>query len=261
MGSTPVDRVVHQLRGDVDGLYELANNTNREVKSTNGLARGVDQRLRRLEKTSGRQFGLLLVTQRQHGHRLEGMESGFGDVGTAMSRHSEILDETVSRLATLEVVVGGVAGRTNVLTDRVDGLSGRIDGLTGQMDGLTEGVDGLAGRVDGLTERVGGLTGRVDGLTERFDGLTARVDGLTGQVDGLTERVDGLAEQVDGLTGRVDDLTEKVDGLIVRVSRLEDQMVQLTAAVHQNSVTLDLVVELLRKQQFVPHEVDGVAGG
>ncbi|MFI9406606.1 hypothetical protein ACIHA7_30715, partial [Nocardia sp. NPDC052316] len=213
MGSTPVDRVVHQLRGDVDGLYELTNNTNREVKSTNGLARGVDQRLRRLEKTSGRQFGLLLVTQRQHGHRLEGVESRFGDVaaqlnqvGTAMDRHSEVLDETVSRLATLEIVVGGVAGRTTALTDQVDGLSGRIDGLTGHLNGLGGRVDGLAGQMNGLAGRVDGLADRMDGLTVGVSGLTEQMDGLTVRADGLTGRMDGLTEQVEGLTGRMDGL-------------------------------------------------------
>ncbi|WP_433661833.1 hypothetical protein ACQPW1_06500 [Nocardia sp. CA-128927] len=163
MGSTPTDRVMHQLRGDVDGLYELSTKTNQKVTETSCTVRGIDTRLQRLEATSGRQFGVLLATQRQHGHRLNRVE--------------KLLGEVVTQLADLAP------------------------------------------------------------LPARVDELTGRVDGLSGRMDHLTERVDKLAD------------------LPARVGRLEGQVAELTVVVRQNSETLDVVVDLLRKR--LPASQDG----
>ncbi|MBF6545021.1 hypothetical protein [Nocardia brasiliensis] len=213
MGSQHTDRTFHQLRGDVYGLYEVAQDIKDDVIKCDRVIRDVHLRLGRLGRTSGRQFGLLLTAQHEHGHRLDRVESRLRDVTTDL--------------------------------DKLAPLPAQVATLTTQ--------------VNGLTTQVNELTGRVDQLTIRFDQLTTRVDQLTSQVGQLTSRVDQLTSQVDQLTSQVDQLTSQVGELAALPARfvtletqmgnLQMQVNQLEGTIHQNSRTLDTVVELLRKQQ------------
>ncbi|WP_069163637.1 hypothetical protein [Nocardia altamirensis] len=119
MGSTPEDRRVDQIRGDVDGLYELAaetkETTDKIQKQTDKIecfVRGNSLRLHRLEKTSGRNFGLLLAAQRQHAQRLDRVESLLCGLTAQVDQNgSQVthLDSKVTRLESqvtqLDVVV------------------------------------------------------------------------------------------------------------------------------------------------------------
>lgn len=173
---------MHQLRSDVDGLYELTSRMDREAKKTDSVVRDIDLRLRRLEKTSGRQFGLLIATQRQHGHRLDRVES----------------------------ILENVAVQVNQLSTQMNELAP---------------------------------------LPAQFSQLAARVNQLETRFDKLETRFDQLEARIDKLETRFDRLETRFDQLETRVGQLEGRMTLLEAAVNQNSRTLDVVVELLRKQQ------------
>ncbi|WP_029894946.1 hypothetical protein [Nocardia brasiliensis] len=199
MGSQHTDRTFHQLRGDVYGLYEVAQDIKDDVIKCDRVIRDVHLRLGRLGRTSGRQFGLLLTAQHEHGHRLDRVESRLRDVTTDL--------------------------------DRLAPLPAQVATLTTQ--------------VNGLTTQVNELTGRFDQLTSRVDQLTSRVDQLTSQVDQLTSQVDQLASQVGELAA----LPARFVTLETQMGNLQMQVNQLEGTIHQNSRTLDTVVELLRKQQ------------
>ncbi|WP_280390564.1 hypothetical protein [Nocardia brasiliensis] len=199
MGSQHTDRTFHQLRGDVYGLYEVAQDIKDDVIKCDRVIRDVHLRLGRLGRTSGRQFGLLLTAQHEHGHRLDRMESRLRDVTTDL--------------------------------DKLAPLPAQVATLTTQ--------------VNGLTTQVNELTGRFDQLTSRFDQLTSRFDQLTSRVDQLTSRVDQLTSQVGELAA----LPARFVTLETQMGNLQMQVNQLEGTIHQNSRTLDTVVELLRKQQ------------
>ncbi|WP_280403786.1 hypothetical protein [Nocardia brasiliensis] len=199
MGSQHTDRTFHQLRGDVYGLYEVAQDIKDDVIKCDRVIRDVHLRLGRLGRTSGRQFGLLLTAQHEHGHRLDRMESRLRDVTTDL--------------------------------DKLAPLPAQVATLTTQ--------------VNGLTTQVNELTGRVDQLTSRFDQLTSRVDQLASQVDQLASQVDQLTSQVGELAA----LPARFVTLETQMGNLQMQVNQLEGTIHQNSRTLDTVVELLRKQQ------------
>ncbi|WP_280409359.1 hypothetical protein [Nocardia brasiliensis] len=199
MGSQHTDRTFHQLRGDVYGLYEVAQDIKDDVIKCDRVIRDVHLRLGRLGRTSGRQFGLLLTAQHEHGHRLDRVESRLRDVTTDL--------------------------------DKLAPLPAQVATLTTQ--------------VNGLTTQVNELTGRVDQLTSRFDQLTSRVDQLASQVDQLASQVDQLTSQVGELAA----LPARFVTLETQMGNLQMQVNQLEGTIHQNSRTLDTVVELLRKQQ------------
>ncbi|WP_040731912.1 hypothetical protein, partial [Nocardia tenerifensis] len=138
MGTTQTDRVMHQLRGDVDALYELSGKTNAEVAKTGSLVHGIDKRLQRLESTCGRQFGVLLATHRQHNHRMNRMESLLGEVSTQ-----------VNHLTPLHARVDEVAEQVGHLAP----LPARVDELAQQVGHLAP----LPARVDELAQQVGHL--------------------------------------------------------------------------------------------------------
>lgn len=185
MGSQHTDRTFHQLRGDVYGLYEVAQDIKDDVIKCDRVIRDVHLRLGRLGRTSGRQFGLLLTAQHEHGHRLDRVESRLRDVTTDL--------------------------------DKLAPLPAQVATLTTQ--------------VNGLTTQVNELTGRFDQLTSRFDQLTSQVDQLTSQV------------------GELAALPARFVTLETQMGNLQMQVNQLEGTIHQNSRTLDTVVELLRKQQ------------
>ncbi|MBF6125309.1 hypothetical protein [Nocardia brasiliensis] len=206
MGSQHTDRTFHQLRGDVYGLYEVAQDIKDDVIKCDRVIRDVHLRLGRLGRTSGRQFGLLLTAQHEHGHRLDRMESRLRDVTTDL--------------------------------DKLAPLPAQVATLTTQVNGLTTQVNELTGRFDQLTSRF-------DQLTSRFDQLTSQVGQLTSQVGQLTSRVDQLTSQVGELAA----LPARFVTLETQMGNLQMQVNQLEGTIHQNSRTLDTVVELLRKQQ------------
>ncbi|MEU0872452.1 hypothetical protein [Nocardia brasiliensis] len=185
MGSQHTDRTFHQLRGDVYGLYEVAQDIKDDVIKCDRVIRDVHLRLGRLGRTSGRQFGLLLTAQHEHGHRLDRVESRLRDVTTDLDKLAP-----------------------------------------------------LPAQVATLTTQVNGLTTQVNELTGRFDQLTSRVDQLTSQVDQLASQVGELAA-----------LPARFVTLETQMGNLQMQVNQLEGTIHQNSRTLDTVVELLRKQQ------------
>ncbi|WP_280431053.1 hypothetical protein [Nocardia brasiliensis] len=178
MGSQHTDRTVNQLRGDIYGLYELSDKIKNDVVECDRTVRDVHLRLGRLERTSERHFGLLLTTQREHGQRLDRVESQLGDVTT-------------------------------------------------QLRDVTTNLDELAP----LPAQVATLTTQVSELTSRFDQLTSQYDQLTSQV------------------GELAALPARFVPLETQMGKLQKQVDQLEGTIHQNSRTLDTVVELLRKQQ------------
>jgi hypothetical protein len=68
------DPSIDRLRHDVDDLYELIHDTNRTVHNTQAAVRGLDLRLRRFQRTTGHQFGVVMATLRQHNKRFERLE-------------------------------------------------------------------------------------------------------------------------------------------------------------------------------------------
>ncbi|AFT99017.1 family 25 glycosyl transferase [Nocardia brasiliensis] len=206
MGSQHTDRTFHQLRGDVYGLYDVAQGIKDDVIKCDRVVRDVHLRLGRLGRTSGRQFGLLLTAQHEHGHRLDRVESHLRDLTTGLDK---------------------------------------LAPLPAQVSTLTTQVNELTGRVDQLTNRVDQLTNRVDQLTNRVDQLTGGFDQLTNQVGELTSRVDQLTNQVGELAA----LPARFVTLETQMGNLQAQVNQLEGTIHQNSRTLDTVLELLRKQQ------------
>ncbi|WP_433578042.1 hypothetical protein [Nocardia brasiliensis] len=213
MGSQHTDRTFHQLRGDVYGLYDVAQGIKDDVIKCDRVVRDVHLRLGRLGRTSGRQFGLLLTAQHEHGQRLDRVESHLRDVTIELGK-----------LAPLPAQVATLTSQVNELTGKFDQLTGRVDQLTSRVDQLTSHVGELTSRVDQLTSHVGELTSRVDQLTSHVGELTGRVDQLT------------------ALPARLVTLETQMGKLHTQVNRLE-------GTIQQNSRTLDTVVELLRKQQ------------
>ena len=109
------DPVVHRLQHDVDDLYELVDDSNRTAHTALAAVRGVDLRLRRFQKTSGRQSGIMIATLRQHGRRLGGIDQRFD----------------------------GVDGRFDGIDQRLDGIDQRLSGIDQRLDGIGDRLDGI----------------------------------------------------------------------------------------------------------------------
>ncbi|MGF6883951.1 DNA anti-recombination protein RmuC [Nocardia sp. GAS34] len=103
------DPSIDRLRHDVDDIYELLDDTNRTAHTTQAAVRGVDLRLRRFQRTSGHQFGVVLATLRQHNKRFERLEH----------QTAERFNETTQRFDQLE---HQTTERFNETTQRFDQL-------------------------------------------------------------------------------------------------------------------------------------------
>ncbi|WP_280432273.1 DUF948 domain-containing protein [Nocardia brasiliensis] len=156
MGSQHTDRTFHQLRGDVYGLYEVAQDIKDDVIKCDRVIRDVHLRLGRLGRTSGRQFGLLLTAQHEHGHRLDRVESHLRDVTTDLDK----LAPLPAQVATLTTQVNGLTTQVNELTGRVDQLTSRVDQLTSQVGELAA----LPARFVTLETQMGNLQMQVNQL-------------------------------------------------------------------------------------------------
>ncbi|WP_280449091.1 hypothetical protein [Nocardia brasiliensis] len=156
MGSQHTDRTFHQLRGDVYGLYEVAQDIKDDVIKCDRVIRDVHLRLGRLGRTSGRQFGLLLTAQHEHGHRLDRVESRLRDVTTDLDK----LAPLPAQVATLTTQVNGLTTQVNELTGRVDQLTSRVDQLTSQVGELAA----LPARFVTLETQMGNLQMQVNQL-------------------------------------------------------------------------------------------------
>ncbi|WP_024802333.1 hypothetical protein [Nocardia sp. BMG51109] len=95
------DPVVDRLRHDVDDIYELIDDSNRTAHTALAAVRGVDLRLRRFQNTSGRQFGILIATLRQHGRRLDGMDQRFDRMDQRLDTMDQRLDTMNGQLQQL----------------------------------------------------------------------------------------------------------------------------------------------------------------
>ncbi|WP_156522241.1 hypothetical protein, partial [Nocardia vulneris] len=109
MGSQHTDRTFHQLRGDVYGLYDVTQKIKDDVIKCDRVVRDVHLRLGRLGRTSGRQFGLLLTAQHEHGHRLDRVEAHLRDVTTQLRDVTTDLD----KLAPLPAQVSTLTTQVN----------------------------------------------------------------------------------------------------------------------------------------------------
>ncbi|MFX0580430.1 hypothetical protein [Nocardia nepalensis] len=119
MGSPQRDHEVRQLRGDVDGLYDLTSDTSDTAMATKRAVREVDLRLRKLQVTTGRQFGVVIATLRQHGKRLDRVDEQLDRVGGQLDRVDEQLGQVDGRL-------GQVDGQLGQIGQRLDQINGQL---------------------------------------------------------------------------------------------------------------------------------------
>ncbi|WP_280272468.1 hypothetical protein [Nocardia wallacei] len=112
------DPIVDRLRHDVDDLYEMNDDTNRTAHTSLAAVRGVDLRLRRFQRTSGRQFGILIATLRQHSRRfdqtdarLDGMDRRFDKMDTRLDKMGTRFDKVDERFDQGEAWSGGADQR------------------------------------------------------------------------------------------------------------------------------------------------------
>jgi chromosome segregation ATPase len=111
------DPRIDRLRRDVDDIYGLINTTDQTVHTALASIRGVDLRLRRFQKTSGKQFGVLIATLRQHGKRLDRIDERLG----------------------------GADERFDGIAQRFDSIDGRLDGHDEEFRGINQKLDEMLG--------------------------------------------------------------------------------------------------------------------
>ncbi len=109
------DPSIDRLRHDVDDIYELIDDANQTAHTALAGVRGVDLRLRRFQRTTGHQFGVVIATLRQHSRRFDQIE-----------------------------------GRLDRLEGRFDDRLGRIDDRLGQFDDRIGRIDDRLGEIIGL---------------------------------------------------------------------------------------------------------------
>jgi flagellar capping protein FliD len=142
------DPSVDRLRNDIDGLYELTDDSNRTAHTALAAVRGVDLRLRRFQKSSGQQFGILIATLRQHGRRLTRIED-----------------------------------RLDRMDGRFDGIDQRLDGIDQRLDHIDQRSDGINQRFDHMDERFNHMDERMDGMATRADSSDRQIQSLAQKID------------------------------------------------------------------------------
>ncbi|MBU3061628.1 DUF3106 domain-containing protein [Nocardia sp. NEAU-G5] len=146
------DPSIDRLRHDVDDIYELLDDTNRTAHTTQAAVRGVDLRLRRFQRTTGHQFGVVLGMLRQHNKRFERLGQ----------QTAERFKETTERFDQLE----------HQTTERFNETAQRFDQLEHQ---TTERFNETAQRFDQLEHQT---TERFNETAERFN----RLDNQLGEI-------------------------------------------------------------------------------
>lgn len=158
MGTKPQENVIVQLRDDVAELYELSSDTNKTVDTTKCLARDVDLRVRRLQRTNGKQFGLILATQRQHGKRFDRVEAQLDTVEQRLDGVDERLYDLTAVVDQMSVEMHRMSADVESLTTTVEKLSTTMDKVVTTMDQVITIVGQVITTVDQLTSGLGALT-------------------------------------------------------------------------------------------------------
>jgi hypothetical protein len=114
------DLSVDRLRNDIDGLYELTDDSNRTAHTALAAVRGVDLQLRRFQKSSGQQFGILIATLRQHDRRLTRIED-------RLDRMDERFDRVDERFDRMDERMDGMATQANGSDRQIQSLAQKID--------------------------------------------------------------------------------------------------------------------------------------
>ncbi|MFJ1460037.1 hypothetical protein [Nocardia sp. N2S4-5] len=134
------DPIVDRLRHDVDDLYEMNDDTNRTAHTSLAAVRGVDLRLRRFQRTSGRQFGILIATLRQHSRRFDQTDARLDGMDRRFDKMDTRLDKMGTRFDKVDTRFDKVGTRFDKVDERFDqgeawsgGTDRRLDNIEGYL--------------------------------------------------------------------------------------------------------------------------------